>query len=417
MHIVIAAMLAAAPPSPTAPGPNAELQRLQPRAVAATSALKSNWNRYEENYHPLYAVDDDPKTAWVEGKADAGKGESITLNTVLLPGAQRLQLVIMNGYQKSDKLLAMNSAPTAITVTVRGVKGAMSAEQKIVLERKMGPQVFDVPLKAGIGQVTLRIDDVIAGSKWQDTCVSDVQLHVQLPPGKKLDALEQERTRAALTTWRKQRIETAKKMKSILAQSDFAAATFTATEDDEDNCKLTEDDASDLASLRRFVAGNDPSDVAWFVPPEVPFLPDGLSLLADDEAFVTKATMKGLEPHKGSGRQEFRPDCGACDADAKVYTTHVAVELEGGKAVRAFRGHRTHHANDYGYDGESGTVFVFDDKGRTTSAVSYLIVAHPEGTLESITSAKLTWSPTGKIVKAVVLDPVECTRTTFVAEK
>ena len=33
-----------------------------PEAVA-TSYLKSNWNRFEENYHPNYVLDGDPKTA------------------------------------------------------------------------------------------------------------------------------------------------------------------------------------------------------------------------------------------------------------------------------------------------------------------------------------------------------------------
>ena len=188
-------------------------QRLHAEEATATSFLQSNWNKYQENYHPNYVLDDDPKTAWVEGVEGDGVGESLTIPLSTLTSVRSLFLVIFNGYQKSAALLTANAAPQKLTVTVHGPGGVKSAQQQLTLERKMGSQSFDIPVKAGVADVVLKIDSVHAGSKYHDTCISDVQVFVDTD--EPYNAGVQRGSHEALLLWKKARLETAKYYASL----------------------------------------------------------------------------------------------------------------------------------------------------------------------------------------------------------
>ncbi|WP_052518986.1 NADase-type glycan-binding domain-containing protein [Archangium violaceum] len=199
-------------------------QRLHAEEASATSFLKSNWNKYEENYHPSYVLDDDPKTAWVEGTEGDGLGESLTIPVSDLKSARAIRLVIFNGYQKSKALLNANSAPRQLTVTVRGPGGQESAKTQLTLERKMGPQSFDIPVTGAVADVVLLIDSVHPGSKYKDTCVSDVQVFVdsEVP----YNAAVEKGKREALLQWKKERVEAAKYFARLPRSYPFAATRF-----------------------------------------------------------------------------------------------------------------------------------------------------------------------------------------------
>ncbi|OJT23220.1 hypothetical protein BO221_20350 [Archangium sp. Cb G35] len=199
-------------------------QRLHAEQASATSFLKSNWNKYEENYHPSYVLDDDPKTAWVEGTEGDGISESLTIPVSDLKSARAIRLVIFNGYQKSKALLNANSAPRQLTVTVRGPGGQESAKTQLTLERKMGPQSFDIPVTGAVADVVLLIDSVHPGSKYKDTCVSDVQVFVdsEVP----YNAAVEKGKREALLQWKKERVEAAKYFARLPKTYPFASTRF-----------------------------------------------------------------------------------------------------------------------------------------------------------------------------------------------
>src|SRR6185312_7841553 len=79
---------------------------LRSASASATSFLQNDWNRYQENYHPSYVLDENPATAWVEGVDGYGEGQSLTLPLSPLSSARALRLRIWNGYQKSKDLFA-----------------------------------------------------------------------------------------------------------------------------------------------------------------------------------------------------------------------------------------------------------------------------------------------------------------------
>ncbi len=206
-------------------------QRLHSEQATATSFLKSNWNKYEENYHPSYVLDDDPKTAWVEGAEGDGIGESLTIPVSNLQSARAVRLVIFNGYQKSPALLAANAAIKQLTITVRAQGGRESGRKQLTLERKMGPQSFDIPVTGSVADVVLTIDSVHAGSKYRDTCVSDVQILVDSDVP--YNAAVEKGKREAMLQWKKERLDAAKYFASLPKTYPYAATRFESKFDSE----------------------------------------------------------------------------------------------------------------------------------------------------------------------------------------
>ncbi len=175
----LAAGEAAVPaPAKSTPVPTAGVateRRLHLAAVEASSFLWDDFSRFQQNYHPLYLGDDDPKTAWVEGVKGHGEGEWVRLRITPMEGATRVRLLVRNGYQKTERLFGLNSRLKEITVTLLPSGKAQKAElrdtqgfQEVVLTQPSGP----------LNAVELKVGSAYPGSKWDDLTVSDVQLYV-----------------------------------------------------------------------------------------------------------------------------------------------------------------------------------------------------------------------------------------------
>jgi hypothetical protein len=160
----------------------------------------------------------------VEGSEGEGVGEALTIPVSNLASARAVRVVLLNGYQKSKALLSANAAPKQLTVTVRGPGGRESARQQLTLERKMGPQSFDIPVSGPVAEVVLTIDSVHSGSKYKDTCISDVQLFVdsEVP----YNATVEKGKREAMLQWKKERLDAAKYFASLPKTYPFAATRF-----------------------------------------------------------------------------------------------------------------------------------------------------------------------------------------------
>jgi hypothetical protein len=177
-----AAIVGVAASGRAAPGDGAgdRFRPLRSASASATSFLQNDWNRYQENYHPSYVLDENPATAWVEGVDGYGEGQSLTLPLSPLSSARALRLRIWNGYQKSKDLFAKNSAPRKIRVTVLDPTGSEVTAKDADLQNAWGPQtvVVDVPAKRGLSAVRIAIVSVYPGTKYKDTCISDVLVDV-----------------------------------------------------------------------------------------------------------------------------------------------------------------------------------------------------------------------------------------------
>jgi hypothetical protein len=204
----------------------ADFKRLHAERATASSFLESNWNKYQENYHPTYVLDDDAKTAWVEGADGDGVGESLTVQLSALKSAKALRLVLTPGYQKSKALFAANGVPTTLGVTVRDVSNVQTAAVDLTLKPTWGTQTFDVPVTGGLASVTVTVKAVRPGATYRDTCLSDVQFFVDSDTP--YDPRVEEAKRSAMVKWKVERLATAKYFALLPKTYPFASVRYRA---------------------------------------------------------------------------------------------------------------------------------------------------------------------------------------------
>ncbi|MBS2026585.1 MAG: hypothetical protein JST54_01670 [Deltaproteobacteria bacterium] len=179
MTALLALALCAAPVLQPDPG---GFKRLQPRQMDASSFLSNGWNKFEQNYLPLYAADDDPATAWVEGVAGPGEGEALSWYGPALKKARAFKVFIRSGYQKSQALFEANARPRKIRldplVRTEGAVGPGGRPVEVELQNVLGWQKVELPVPASVEGVRLTVISAYAGTKYDDLCISDVQVYV-----------------------------------------------------------------------------------------------------------------------------------------------------------------------------------------------------------------------------------------------
>ena len=217
--------------STTALGAGPAWKRLNAEQASASSYLQSNWNKYDENYHPSYALDGNPKTAWVEGVDGNGEGQTLSIPVSDIKTARAVRLRIFNGYQKSAALLDANAAPAEVTIVVRDAGGDVVGTQQARLKKALGPQEIVVAIEQGRGvaSITLRVDSTHPGRVYKDGCLSDVEVFVDsdVPYVETVEAQK----RAALKAWIRGRAAAAKAFASIKPGYPFAATHFKLSAD------------------------------------------------------------------------------------------------------------------------------------------------------------------------------------------
>jgi hypothetical protein len=122
------------------------------------------------------------ETAWVAGK-NGGIGESITLT--LTKPAHIDQIGIIPGYAKSKALYFANNRIKELEVTVNGgrpITATLPDEyNSFALGSKKAYQLVDLGQYTGDAKtITLTVKQVHPGSKYNDTCISEVLLRTRL---------------------------------------------------------------------------------------------------------------------------------------------------------------------------------------------------------------------------------------------
>ena len=201
MNRVIAALptIALLALSTTAVADEVVWTELRSPGADSTSYLQTNWNRFTENYHPTYVLDEDPTTAWIEGVEGNGEGQVLTLPLTHVRTARQVRVRIRNGYQKSRGLLRSNAAPNQVRLRMVDASGAVTGQVETSLEKAMGWQTVLIPMEGG-GFDHLEIEVVTThdGSRYKDTCISDVRVDVH-GSGPYSSAMESKRLETAKT--------------------------------------------------------------------------------------------------------------------------------------------------------------------------------------------------------------------------
>ena len=145
--------------------------------VRASSTLEGG------NYGVENLQDYNPATAWVEGVSGDGIGESLTYTfpagTVLTGGT------ICPGYHKSEDLLQKNGAPSSLQISTGGHTVMLDLTQALGSYYGNGGS-YDFWLYEPLvsdGEVTVSIEGVRKGWKYEDTCISELRFFGSVPTG------------------------------------------------------------------------------------------------------------------------------------------------------------------------------------------------------------------------------------------
>lgn len=136
------------------------------RDVYASSSL----SEYNMTHFPERVCDGDLSEAWVEGADGQGIGENLVLlfdDVYVVNG-----FYINAGYQRNDDLYYKNSRPKEICVTFSD-----GTSEKFVLEDVMSSQNIQLKTPAETDSITITINSVYPGNKYEDTVISEIRLY------------------------------------------------------------------------------------------------------------------------------------------------------------------------------------------------------------------------------------------------
>jgi hypothetical protein len=148
------------------------MQKAYGQPLEGLSASSTKSPQGKNNYAANRMWDFDSNTAWVEGEAEYGVGESISFTwRARMHDHTCGSISIMNGYQKSRVLMEKNSRVKAMDLYADGKLRA-----RLDVQDRLGYQIFGISrlgLKDG-DIIKLVIREVYKGSKWKDTCISEL---------------------------------------------------------------------------------------------------------------------------------------------------------------------------------------------------------------------------------------------------
>lgn len=152
-------------------------------SISASSELKSDG---VYSYNAWNVNDNNPNTAWVEGKAVSGIGE--TLEMIIAPkyyggkmdGTYKVKKIgIMNGINSSKELFNANNRVKKIKIFYADFLSNFQNEYETTLTDIMGMQYVYLPETVNISIVSFQIQDVYKGSTYDDTCISEIQIFIE----------------------------------------------------------------------------------------------------------------------------------------------------------------------------------------------------------------------------------------------
>lgn len=137
-----------------------------------------------QTYEPEKLIDNDHRTAWIDGAKGDGIGESVQLEF----GMERKvsKLVIYNGFLNSCYRYTLNGKLTRALIEFSDgtsfeanidVMDGLGMEKTPIAEEDMSPTtiVLDEPVKAS--WVKLTILDIVRPLKWHDTAISEIEVY------------------------------------------------------------------------------------------------------------------------------------------------------------------------------------------------------------------------------------------------
>ena len=139
-----------------------------PRNISGTLSVSSTLEPADA-YHASYLVDGRTDFGWVEGAADLGLGESVSVDLDRVTRIQALEL--WNGYQRSPDHFAKNGRVKVLGLSVDG-----GPVMELPVQDRSGAQTLPLPSPVQGKKLTLSIVQATAGSRYPDVVISELRL-------------------------------------------------------------------------------------------------------------------------------------------------------------------------------------------------------------------------------------------------
>ncbi|MGI9423325.1 MAG: discoidin domain-containing protein [Hyphomicrobiaceae bacterium] len=124
--------------------------------------------QFGNTYGPGHVVDENLRTAWVEGKPGHGEGEYLIVDLGRPHTVSGVQ--IMNGYHKNARLFRANSRVKRATLVF-----SSGIRRSIMLRDAPGIQTIAFP-PVEARWVQFQISSVFGGKKYKDTAVTEFRV-------------------------------------------------------------------------------------------------------------------------------------------------------------------------------------------------------------------------------------------------
>ena len=151
--------------------------------VSASSELEDKNGRYSIKN----IIDERPETAWVEGKNDSGINEFITIGMSeyiesdrveddYIYGSYKIEKIgIINGYAKDENTYKQNNRVKKLLLKCNN-EFSETHYRLYTLKDTMAMQYIEFDKPIFMDRIKFTIRDVYKGSKWDDTCISEIRI-------------------------------------------------------------------------------------------------------------------------------------------------------------------------------------------------------------------------------------------------
>lgn len=161
--------------------PDFNIEIIRPPLFIKDATASSELGSKDGKYKAENLLDGDPSTAWVEGKKDWGMSEYVDFDTNPFldnnAGSYKVKKIgIINGYAKNKDVFKMNNRVKQIKLDSESYISNEKLNRTYILKDTMDMQYIEFDKPVLMSRFKITIIDIYKGTKWNDTCLSEVRI-------------------------------------------------------------------------------------------------------------------------------------------------------------------------------------------------------------------------------------------------
>jgi len=163
--------------------PDFDIEITMPPPVVRWVTSNSELMDTRFSYAPENVLDNDPTTSWVEGDEGAGIGSTLRLELSSSIGGGKLEGVyeiaavgMINGYAANSELYSANNRVKRAVLDLYSIIDSSRPYHEVIwdLDETMEMQYYRFPEPVRMSELSITIEDVYAGTRYDDTCIAEI---------------------------------------------------------------------------------------------------------------------------------------------------------------------------------------------------------------------------------------------------